>query len=128
MLFLAHMSVLWSRRSDPGASGGLDLDSDFILELAQEHPNICGVKLTCGNVGKLTRIADGVTPPASFAKAYPRRNKDASTVPFLVLGGFCDFLVPGLYANAHGAITGLGNLVPVSQTLAYIDPFLQSAC
>lgn len=31
---------------DPNASGGIDLDSDFIIELAEQCPNICGVKLT----------------------------------------------------------------------------------
>ena len=31
---------------------------------------------------------------------------------FLVLGGFIDFLLPSLYANAHGAITGLANMYP----------------
>ncbi|KAG8808184.1 hypothetical protein FRC17_004063 [Serendipita sp. 399] len=92
----------------PGASGGIDMDSDLIEEMAMENPNICGVKLTCGNVGKLTRIAATVSIP-SFEKEYPRKNKDA---PFMVLGGFIDFLLPSLYANAHGAITGLANLYP----------------
>lgn len=32
--------------ADPGASGGIDLDSDIISELALECPNLCGVKLT----------------------------------------------------------------------------------
>ncbi|KAK7054784.1 hypothetical protein VNI00_003247 [Paramarasmius palmivorus] len=71
----------------PGASGGIDLDSDLITELATECANTCGVKLTCGNVGK-------------------------THAPFLVLGGFIDFLTPSTYANAHGAITGLGNVAP----------------
>lgn len=31
---------------DPGASGGIDLDSDLIAELAAEQPNLIGVKLT----------------------------------------------------------------------------------
>ncbi|KAF8511948.1 dihydrodipicolinate synthetase [Hysterangium stoloniferum] len=93
----------------PGAAGGLDLDSDIIEELAREQDNICGVKLTCGNVGKLARIAAAVSEP-SFTKSHPRRSKNAQT--FLVLGGFCDFLVPSLFANAHGAITGLANLAP----------------
>jgi 4-hydroxy-2-oxoglutarate aldolase len=35
---------------DPGASGGIDVDSDLITELAQECSNICGVKLTYVNV------------------------------------------------------------------------------
>ncbi|KAJ7172397.1 dihydrodipicolinate synthetase [Mycena filopes] len=92
----------------PGASGGIDLDSDLITELARESPNICGVKLTCGNVGKLTRIADAVADTA-FTSTYPRKNPSA---PFLVLGGFIDFLTPSAFANGHGAITGLGNVSP----------------
>ncbi|KAJ7709822.1 dihydrodipicolinate synthetase [Mycena rosella] len=92
----------------PGASGGIDLDSDLITELAMECPNICGVKLTCGNVGKLTRIADAVSGSA-FTSTYPRKNPIA---PFLVLGGFIDFLTPSAFANGHGAITGLGNVSP----------------
>ncbi|KAI0356319.1 dihydrodipicolinate synthetase [Trametes cingulata] len=92
----------------PGASGGIDLDSDLITELATECPNIAGVKLTCGNVGKLTRICATVSDP-SFASQYPRLNKNA---PFLVLGGFIDFILPSTFVNAHGAITGLANVAP----------------
>ncbi|KAJ7235438.1 dihydrodipicolinate synthetase [Mycena haematopus] len=92
----------------PGASGGIDLDSDLITELAMDCPNICGVKLTCGNVGKLTRIADAISDTA-FTSTYPRKNPIA---PFLVLGGFIDFLTPSAFANGHGAITGLGNVSP----------------
>ena len=32
--------------ADPGAAGGIDLDSDTITELAEECPNLAGVKLT----------------------------------------------------------------------------------
>ncbi|KAF4615027.1 hypothetical protein D9613_003119 [Agrocybe pediades] len=92
----------------PGASAGIDLDSDLIVQLAKECPNTCGVKLTCGNVGKLTRIADAIASP-SFTTLHPRKNLHA---PFLVLGGFVDFVVPSAFANAHGAITGLANLFP----------------
>lgn len=67
---------------DPGASGGIDLDSDLVEEMAMELPNLCGIKLTCGNVGKLTRICSVVSPP-SFAEKYPRKNKDAPYVLFL---------------------------------------------
>ena len=31
---------------------------------------------------------------------------------FLVLGGYTDFIVPSVFANAHGAITGLANIAP----------------
>ncbi|KAI0647038.1 dihydrodipicolinate synthetase [Trametes meyenii] len=92
----------------PGASGGIDLDSDLITELATESPNIAGVKLTCGNVGKLTRITATVSDP-SFASQHPRKNVNA---PFLVLGGFTDFILPSAFVDAHGAITGLANVAP----------------
>lgn len=32
--------------TDPGAASGIDLEADLIEELAAEHPNIIGVKLT----------------------------------------------------------------------------------
>ncbi|EKM54021.1 uncharacterized protein PHACADRAFT_257602 [Phanerochaete carnosa HHB-10118-sp] len=92
----------------PGASGGIDLDSDLITELAEQCPNLCGVKLTCGNVGKLTRICATVSEQ-SFVDLYPRKNPNA---PFLVLGGFADFIVPSAFANGHGAIIGLANVAP----------------
>lgn len=99
----------------PGASGGIDLDSDLIIELAEECPNLAGVKLTCGNVGKLTRICASVSDPA-FTSLYPRENPKA---PFLVLCGFIDFLVPSMYANGHGAISGLANVAPYAIAKLY---------
>lgn len=50
--------------SYPGAVAGIDMDSDFIMRLAK-HRNIVGTKFTCGNTGKLTRVAsatDTCTP------------------------------------------------------------------
>ncbi|KAI8998647.1 dihydrodipicolinate synthetase [Trametes punicea] len=99
----------------PGASGGIDLDSDLITELAVESPNIAGVKLTCGNVGKLTRITETVSDP-SFATLHPRKNPYA---PFLVLGGFTDFVLPSAFVEAHGAITGLANVAPYAVAKLY---------
>ena len=68
---------------------------------------------SCGNVGKLTRIADAIAAP-NFTSLHPRKNPNA---PFLVLGGFIDFLIPSAFANGHGAITGLANLAPVCLAL-----------
>ncbi|EIN07289.1 dihydrodipicolinate synthetase [Punctularia strigosozonata HHB-11173 SS5] len=92
----------------PGASGGINLDSDILVELATECPNLAGVKLTCGDVGKLTRVCATVSSP-SFDKTSPRKNPDA---PFLVLGGFADFILPSTYSKGHGAIIGLANVAP----------------
>lgn len=93
----------------PGAAGGIDMDSDLIIDIAKASSNICGVKLTCGAVGKLTRIS-AATTSEDFLKNYPRKQSNA---PFLTLGGFADFMLPTvLGGKAHGAIMGLGNIYP----------------
>ncbi|KAG6868240.1 hypothetical protein C0993_005940 [Termitomyces sp. T159_Od127] len=99
----------------PGASGGIDLDSDLIIELATECPNLVGVKLTCGNVGKLTRITATVTD-ATWILTYPRKNPN---LHFLVFGGFTDFIIPSTFVNGHGAIAGLANLAPYAIAKLY---------
>ena len=63
----------------------------------------------CGNVGKLTRICATVSAPG-FAASHPRKHAHA---PFLVLGGFADFILPSAFVNGHGAIIGLANVAPV---------------
>ncbi|OBZ69138.1 L-threo-3-deoxy-hexylosonate aldolase, partial [Grifola frondosa] len=92
----------------PGAAGGIDLDSDIITDLATNCSNLAGVKLTCGNVGKLTRICSVVSDPAWIA-AHPRKNPNA---PFRVFGGFVDFVIPSTFVNGDGAIAGLVNVAP----------------
>lgn len=77
----------------PAAQGGLDLSSDVILELSA-HSNIAGVKLTCGNTGKLARIA---------ASAMPS---------FLTTGGSADFILQTMVVGGQGVIAGLANLAP----------------
>ncbi|KAI0176499.1 dihydrodipicolinate synthetase family protein [Hypoxylon sp. FL1284] len=77
----------------PGACSGLDLSSDTILQIAK-HSNVHGVKLTCGNTGKLARIVDGAKPS------------------FFVAGGSADFILQGLVVGGHGTIAGTANLVP----------------
>ncbi|KAM0270226.1 hypothetical protein ACHAQH_009526 [Verticillium albo-atrum] len=79
----------------PGVRSGIDLDSDIIAELAREAKQIVGVKLTCGNIGKLQRLS------AEF---------DATR--FAPLVGKGDFLLPGLVVGGQGAISALANVVP----------------
>ncbi|KHN96841.1 dihydrodipicolinate synthetase family protein [Metarhizium album ARSEF 1941] len=79
----------------PAPCGGLDLSCDTILTLAR-HPNIVGVKLTCGNTGKLARIVAG-TQGTSF-RTY---------------GGSADFIIQTLSVGGHGVIAGLANISPV---------------
>lgn len=79
----------------PGASSGLDLSSDDILSLSK-HPNIIGCKLTCGNTGKLARVAA------------------SSKAEFLTFGGSADFTLQTLIAGGDGIIGGVANLIPRS--------------
>lgn len=78
----------------PGACSGLDLSSDTVLALAT-HPNIVGVKLTCGNTGKLARVVAGTQGTS-----------------FLTFGGSADFLIQTLAVGGHGVIAGLANVAP----------------
>ncbi|KAK5013366.1 hypothetical protein LTR39_003684, partial [Cryomyces antarcticus] len=85
----------------PGAVSGLDLSSDDIIALAQ-HPNIIGCKLTCGNTGKLNRIA-----AATHAATVHDRGSG-----FMCLGGSADFMLQTLVGAGSGTIGGLGNVAP----------------
>jgi 4-hydroxy-2-oxoglutarate aldolase len=87
----------------PGAVGGMDLSSDVILKLA-EHPNIVGVKLTCGNTGKLNRVA--------AATRKLSKSRDPERPDFLVLAGSADFSIQSLVAGGHGILAGLANIAP----------------
>lgn len=86
----------------PGVCNGLDLDSEIITSIAQENPNVVGVKLTCGSVAKITRLA------ATFPKDR-----------FAVFGGQSDFLVGGLAAGSSGCIAAFGNIFPRTITRIY---------
>lgn len=79
----------------PGVTANIDLDSDLIIDLAKTCPQIVGVKLTCGNTGKLQRVS-ATLPATRFA-------------PF---AGKADFLLPGLVVGSNGVISALANIVP----------------
>ncbi len=89
------------------------MDSDLLVEIIKAAPNVCGMKLTCANVGKLTRIMAEVNTP-EFRELYPRRTEG---VAFTAIDGFIDFLLPSVLVGAGGAIGGLPNLVPVRFTV-----------
>jgi 4-hydroxy-2-oxoglutarate aldolase len=77
----------------PGAVGGIDLDSDTVTKLSR-HPNIVGCKLTCGNTGKLARVAS------------------AAPAGFMTMGGSADFTLQTLVVGGKGVIGGLANIAP----------------
>ncbi|KAK3316303.1 dihydrodipicolinate synthetase [Apodospora peruviana] len=79
----------------PGVCNGVDLDSATIASLAKQHDNIIGVKLTCGSVAKITRLAAEL-PAERFA----------------VFGGQGDFLLGGLAVGSAGCIAAFANVFP----------------
>lgn len=77
-------------------TAGLDLDSDTIGALG-EHPNIVGTKLSCGHLGKLTRLCTTPTlPPSSFATFIGRS----------------DSFLPAIALKSAGGIMALVNIAP----------------
>lgn len=85
----------------PGAVAGIDMDSDLLIKLAK-HPNIVGTKFTCGNTGKLTRVAlaTNAKTPGSEGSGY------------MAFGGMCDFTVQTLVSGGSGIIAGGANVMP----------------
>ncbi|CAL5874233.1 uncharacterized protein PFLUO_LOCUS8521 [Penicillium psychrofluorescens] len=94
----------------PGVCNGVDLDSETITAIVHEsaarHPqaqsNVVGVKLTCGSVGKITRLS------ATFAPE-----------DFATFGGQSDFLLGGLAAGSAGCIAAFANVFPKTVSRMY---------
>jgi len=78
----------------PVVTAGIDLDSDTIATLAQ-HPNIVGTKLSCGQIGKLQRLAS----------TFP-------STEFAVFAGRSDFFYTSLLCEGAGLIGALVNVLP----------------
>ncbi|KAG9253000.1 uncharacterized protein F5Z01DRAFT_170655 [Emericellopsis atlantica] len=78
----------------PNVVAGLDVNSEMLDTLAR-HPNIVGVKLTCGGIAKVARVAASHRPE-----------------DFSALAGQSDWLVPALSVGGTGVITGVANLYP----------------
>lgn len=60
----------------PNVTSGINLSHQVIEEIVRRAPNTCGIKLTCADVGKLTRLADVVQRDA-FALSHPRLHPEA---------------------------------------------------
>lgn len=93
----------------PAVTNGIDLDSETITDIvnasAAESPNgvsnVVGVKLTCAQVGKITRLS-GTFGPDKFS----------------IFGGQSDFLLGGLSVGSAGCIAAFANVFP--KTISHI--------
>lgn len=87
----------------PGVCNGVDIDSETITGIVRQSAqassdgvsNVVGVKLTCGSVGKITRLAATLRPEE-----------------FATFGGQSDFLIGGLAAGSSGCIAAFANVFP----------------
>ncbi|KAJ5105846.1 hypothetical protein NUU61_003193 [Penicillium alfredii] len=101
----------------PGAVAGIDMDSDLIIRISQ-HPNIVGTKFTCGNTGKLTRVAaalGALTPPSPLApaqRAAPTVSKPDAKHPYVAFGGIADFTLQTLVSGGTATLVGTANVLP----------------
>lgn len=82
----------------PACVSGVDMDSDLMTEISR-HPNVCGAKLTCAQIGKGGRIVEAL----SDAK---------KGTAFHVWTGFADILLPSMMVGMTGSICGTANLIP----------------
>jgi L-threo-3-deoxy-hexylosonate aldolase len=85
----------------PGAVAGIDMDSDFMIHLAK-HPKIIGAKFTCGQTGKLTRVA-------LETNATSTKSQGSGWMAF---GGIADFTLQTAASGGSGIIAGGANVFP----------------
>jgi 4-hydroxy-tetrahydrodipicolinate synthase len=76
---------------------GIDLSPGLVARIANECPNVVGLKATVTEYSHIVNVLREVKP------AKP---------DFSVLAGFEDQILPGLLAGADGAISGLANVAP----------------
>lgn len=93
----------------PGAVAGVDIDSDLMTTIAK-HPNVVGAKLTCGSVGKATRVADAMGQ--ATVTAADKDGKKQGTEQFLITGGLADMTIQTAVSGGSGVIAGTANVVP----------------
>jgi len=85
----------------PGAVAGIDLNSDLMIKISQ-HKNVVGAKFTCGNTGKLMRVA----------KATDAVSTKGTGSGYIATGGFADMTVQTAVVGGSGTIIGTANVFP----------------
>lgn len=80
--------------NNPHIPGGFDIDHNVLATLAA-HDNVVGVKLSCGKVGKVSRIT-----------------AELSASQFYAIAGRTDWFVPALVVGGNCVISAFANLFP----------------
>ncbi|KAJ9149363.1 hypothetical protein NKR23_g4280 [Pleurostoma richardsiae] len=95
--------------SFPAVTAGIEMDSDLLIRISKAHPNIIGTKFTCGDTGKLARVARSMDTktPSQPGKSY------------WAVAGLADFALQGLVAGASGVVAGGANVLPKTCVRVY---------
>jgi len=86
--------------SFPGVVADIDMSSDLLIRISA-HPNVVGTKFTCGNSGKLARVA------RAMGAMTPN-----NPIGYWAVGGLADFILQALVAGGSGVIAGGANITP----------------
>ncbi|KAK5191767.1 hypothetical protein LTR92_008348 [Exophiala xenobiotica] len=102
--------------SFPPVVNGLDMSSDLIIQISQ-HPNVVGTKFTCGDTGKLARVARAMN--TSRTSTSPTPTPTAGGGQYWAFGGLADFTLQALVAGGAGVIAGGAKLAPKAVVKVY---------
>lgn len=83
--------------SFPAVANDIQMDSELLIQISQ-HPNVVGTKFTCGDTGKLARVA--------------RAMHSSIDGGYWAVGGLADFTLQALVAGGSGVVAGGANLAP----------------
>jgi L-threo-3-deoxy-hexylosonate aldolase len=100
--------------SFPPVVNGLDMSSDLIIQISQ-HPNVVGTKFTCGDTGKLARVARAMNTSRTSTSPTPTPGGGQ----YWAFGGLADFTLQALVAGGAGVIAGGANLAPKAVVKVY---------
>ncbi|KAK9774021.1 hypothetical protein SCAR479_09361 [Seiridium cardinale] len=95
--------------SFPAVTGGITMSSDLLIRISKGHENIVGTKFTCGDTGKLARVAR-----AMDAKTPSRPDR-----PYWAVAGLADFTLQALVGGASGVVAGGANVLPKTTVKVY---------
>lgn len=119
--------------SFPPVVNGIDMSSDLIIQISQ-LPNVVGTKFTCGDTGKLARVARAMrnaksSSPAASTSASGSLSSPTTTSTststltpgchYWAFGGLADFTLQALVAGGAGVIAGGANIAPKAVVKVY---------
>ena len=78
------------------------MTSDLLIRISKACPNVVGTKFTCGDTGKLARVARAMDTirPVHAGSGY------------WAVAGLADFTLQGLVVGSSGVIAGGANITP----------------